>query len=142
MLPPLPTPLPEVASSSLWPQKSVLSGPVDTKTEVRSAALLSDEAGELLAHNTFGDTRAWTKLRAAYAGYSKREGWRDRQKSGRSLYHRQQKEASVCGAMKSPYMAREEILYKELHATRSSSNCKNMQPNGGASAETVSPRAK
>jgi hypothetical protein len=50
--------------------------------------------------------------------------------------------ASVCGAMKSLYKAWEEILYKELHANRSSSNGKNMQPNRGAAAVSVSPRAK
>lgn len=47
-----------------------------------------------------------------------------------------QLEASVCGAVKSPYMAREETLSKDTN--RSSSNGKTMQPNGGALSSLLS----
>lgn len=76
-------------------------------------------------------------------GFGKRKGYRDRQEEkseGASVTNF--KWTPICGAPKSPYMAWEEILCKELHANRSSSNGKNMRPNGGACAVYVSPRAK
>lgn len=61
----------------------LLPGPVDTKAQLRSGALPSDEAGKFLGPYILGDTIAWRGLRAASAAYSKREGCGDRQDEGR-----------------------------------------------------------
>lgn len=39
--------------------------PLNTKAQIRSGALHSDEAGKFLGTNMFGETWAWRKLRGA-----------------------------------------------------------------------------
>lgn len=58
-------------------------GPMNTKAQHRSGAFPSDEAGKFLGQNLLGETRAWRKLGAAYAGYGKKERCRDRQEEVR-----------------------------------------------------------
>lgn len=138
LLPSLPIPLSEVPSSSLWPQRSLLPGSVDTKAQLSSAQIGGPSLKRQLLSSWDRMHLARPKLGGSWAVYSKKkkkEGCRDRQEEVRKEpVSWLQIETSVCGAMKSPYMAWEEILCKELHANRSSSNGKNMQPNGGASA--------
>jgi len=92
LLPSLPTPLSEVPPSSLWPQRSLLPGSVDTKAQLSSAQIGGPSLKRQLLSSWDRMHLARPKLGGSWAGYSKKkkkkEGWGiGRRKLGRSLYH-------------------------------------------------------